>query len=177
MADFSKAYAFLVTKEGSLSDHPADYGGQTYFGIARRFWPNWDGWQYVDANQWNLAQALVPSFYKEEYWDTIKGDLINSQLIANRLFEQAVNSNAMMVTKNLQEICNALAIHDNAVIAEDGKMGPGTMARLNAMSSKQYEIAIEFALRAKYLTFLLGRAKEDKTQRVFTLGWINREAV
>ena len=65
MADFNKAYAFLVTKEGSLSDHPADYGGQTYFGIARRFWPNWDGWQYVDANQWNLAQALVPSFYKE----------------------------------------------------------------------------------------------------------------
>ena len=43
MADFNKAYAFLVTKEGSLSDHPADYGGQTYFGITRRFWPNWDG--------------------------------------------------------------------------------------------------------------------------------------
>jgi len=175
MASFNIAYLFLCTKEGALSDHPSDYGGQTYFGIARRFWPNWEGWQYVDASQWDLAKAAVPNFYKEEYWDTIKGDSIESQIIANRLLEQSVNSNAMFVTKNLQEILNALATHDNAVIAEDGKMGPATIARLNIM--KAQEKAIEFALRSVYLTFLLGRAKENKTQRVFTLGWINREAV
>ena len=177
MADFQKAYDFLITKEGALSDHPSDYGGQTYFGIARRFWPNWSGWQYVDSGKFNIAVTLVPKFYKDEYWDVIKGDLINSQKIANRLFEQAVNSNPVFVVKNVQTIMNCLTTIDSAVLVVDGKLGPVSMARLNALSSNTYENAIEFALRSMYLSFLLGRAEKDKTQRVFTLGWINREAV
>jgi lysozyme family protein len=124
-----------------------------------------------------MAKSMVPQFYQNEFWDVIKADLLNSQKVANRLFEQSVNSNPVFVIKNLQNIMNALATIDSAVIDVDGKMGPATIARCNALSSKHYEDAIEFALRSVYLTFLLGRAQNDKTQRVFTLGWINREAV
>lgn len=176
MISFAIAYQFLCSKEGTLSDHPADFGGETYFGISRKFNPLWGGWAHIDAGEFEQAKQLVPIFYKEEYWDVMRLEALKSQKVANRMLEQSVNSNPRFVILNLQNIMNCLATDDGAIITEDGLIGNGTINRFNVLMPS-YENAIEFALRCKYLNFLFDRAKSNPSQRVFMLGWINREMI
>ena len=48
MADFNKAYKATMGHEGGYVDDPADKGGETYKGIARRYNPGWGGWKQID---------------------------------------------------------------------------------------------------------------------------------
>ena len=114
MADFEKAFQRLMHEEGLvLSDHPADKGGQTYAGIARKFHPDWTGWKYVDAGTTPPTQ-LVRDFYHVEYWMPVKGDQITDQKVATVLFGQYVNMGG-----------NAIKLVQAAVgVIADGKLGP-----------------------------------------------------
>ena len=48
MGDFQKAYKELMRVEGFYSMDPSDPGGETIYGISRRNWPKWVGWEIVD---------------------------------------------------------------------------------------------------------------------------------
>lgn len=39
MADFDKAHLEVMGNEGGYANNPVDAGGETYKGIARKFWP------------------------------------------------------------------------------------------------------------------------------------------
>ena len=49
MAKFSEAEKITCKNEGGYANNPSDNGGETYAGIARKFWPNWSGWAKIDA--------------------------------------------------------------------------------------------------------------------------------
>ena len=51
MADFATAYAPLAGFEGGWCNVPGDSGGETYAGIARRYWPDWPGWKLIDGEK------------------------------------------------------------------------------------------------------------------------------
>lgn len=174
MSDFAIAYAFLATKEGTLSDNSKDLGGFTYKGISRKYHPDWEGWKFIDAGDFESANPLVFTFYKSEYWDKYGINFVYNQPIANRLFEQIVNGGEHTPISNLQNILNAISPLD--ALNVDGKIGNNTINKLNKLSNNaSYAKAIEFALRCTYVNFLIGRAIEDNSQSVFTVGWINRE--
>lgn len=60
MADFNKAHLEVMGNEGGYANNPADSGGETYKGIARKFHPAWPGWKMVD----DLKRSLpVPPAY------------------------------------------------------------------------------------------------------------------
>ena len=104
-ADFNIAYNPVRTFEGDWCDVPGDKGGETYAGIARAFFPDW---HFIDAakahpsfQQGSLAfsrhlttlpnlEDLVTAFYRVQWWDKM-GLARWPQLVANELFEQAVN--------------------------------------------------------------------------------------
>ena len=44
MAEFEQAYAPLRGFEGGWCNDVGDAGGETYGGIARNFFPHWQGW-------------------------------------------------------------------------------------------------------------------------------------
>jgi len=96
MADFDSAFDRTIQNEGGyrLVNIPADKGGQTYAGIARNYHPNGPGGRYIDAGDMQNLKlpALVRGFYRDEFWEKISGDGIASQMIAEAVFDFAVNA-------------------------------------------------------------------------------------
>lgn len=160
MAKYEEAFQALMKEEGiGLSDNPADKGGQTFAGISRKNWPKWDGWRFVDTGVAPPTQ-LVRDFYFDKFWMPIKGDQVNDQQVANALFSQYVNMGETAI-RLAQGVLGTVA---------DGKIGPKTLAALNAFSPERFRDRFALAMVARYL----GIGLRDKSQRVFWAGWFSR---
>lgn len=113
MADFNIAYKKTGGWEGGWNIVKGDRGGETYKGIARNFFPKWEGWKIVDAkkplrhNQIIKDETLdkmVHDFYKKTFWDVVGGDQIEDQSIANTLYDFGVNTGQPRSIKNIQKV-------------------------------------------------------------------------
>lgn len=188
MADFTKAHAVLADYEGGYSNVPADRGGETYKGIARRFHPSWKGWPLVDAAKSHqrfpaiLAeskelQSYVLDFYKGEYWDRYSLDDV-PQSLATEIYEQAVNRGG--VIRDLQRVCNALNYDKRAGrpffndLSVDGKFGGKTLSALLALVANGDEMNLVRLLNAAQGAHYLGESADNASQRQFTRGWLKR---
>jgi lysozyme family protein len=162
MADFDPAFARMMANEGgyALTDIPGDKGGQTYAGIARKRWPDWEGWRQVDAGE-TPDTHLVRYFYRDNFWKAIHGDAINAQGIAETLFDFAVNAGPATAVKLAQIVVGA---------QPDGVIGPKTLTRLNAVDPQFFRAAFALAKIARYRDIVT----RDRSQGKFLLGWINR---
>ena len=148
MASFDVPFQGTMAKEGFYSDHPNDSGGETIFGIARKFHPTWSGWSIVDFNkqQGTLEslktdaefKVLVKDFYKRLFWDTMYLDNVNDQKIAEKLFDIGVISGKKIAVLFLQVTLKTLNRQgrDWADIRIDGVIGPATVSSLNIATSK-----------------------------------------
>jgi len=161
MADFAPAFEAMIKDEGGYVLHnvPNDRGGQTYAGIARNMNPTWSGWALIDRSQ-NVPASLVRDFYRANFWDPILGDQINSQAIAQSIFNFSVNVGA--VARKLAQIV--------VDVTPDGAFGPKTLAAINAYPTDQFVMAYALAKIARYRDIVT----RDRTQLKFLLGWINR---
>jgi len=161
MADFLPAYEAMIRNEGGyvLHDVPGDRGGQTYAGIARNMNPRWPGWALIDRGQ-DVPAQLVREFYKTSYWDSIQGDRITSQVIAQTIFDFHVNAGAV-ARKLAQLVVGA---------TPDGIIGDKTLAALNAYDEDRFVMAYALAKIARYRDIV----SRDRSQLKFLLGWINR---
>lgn len=181
MADFLKAYRRTCQNEGGYANHPNDRGGETWRGIARNFWPSWAGWAIVDRikpqckNLKSLNAALfadqelailVHSFYKQYFWDVCLLDRVESQLLAENVFDTAVNCGTGAGAKFLQQAINVLK--PDAVIV-DGKIGNKTLAAANSLGTALVSPYIE--IRKGYHSAIVAK---NPSQRVFFKTWINR---
>ena len=136
MADFWTADKRIASAEGFYSNHPADTGGETLWGIARNKNPHWRGWVIVDdykkkpgfpgnlRNDQNLYR-LRGEFYKSEYWDKINGDRIQSQIIAEEKYDTAVNMGVGMAIRFSER---------TAGMAETGRMSEDLLNYLNSLT-------------------------------------------
>jgi len=161
MADFATAYEAMIRNEGGYVLHSVsgDRGGMTYAGIARNMNPQWPGWQIIDNGDQVPAQ-LVRDFYLANYWNTIRGDQIGSQAIAQAIFDFHVNAGAV-ARKLAQLVVGA---------TPDGVIGDKTVAALNAYPEDKFVMAYALAKIARYRDIVT----RDRTQQKFLLGWINR---
>ena len=188
MADFTRAFNKTGGIEGGYANNPSDRGGETYKGIARKFFPAWPGWTIVDllkpSNSALAAsitlQASVKSFFKAEFWDRFWGDQITNQEVADELYDTGVNMGVNVSVAFLQKALNALnLIHKNwPNLVVDGQFGPATFAALNAYF--QIVITPVFLLTllncqqgSKYLSI----TENDETQEIFMRGWLTRVAL
>lgn len=164
MADFLTALENTLRWEGGISNHPADKGGITAYGISKNNWPCWAGWEFVErGDKWEESEALrinVFSFYRVEFWDKIKGDQINNQGIANVLFDWSVTS-GYHAAKSIQKIVNTPA---------DGVIGPITTLLINKGCQEEIFNQLKEA-RIKFYKDIVAR---NESQRVFLKGWLNR---
>ena len=162
MADFDPAYARMIQNEGGyqLTDVPNDRGGITYAGIARKRWPDWEGWRQIDTGE-TPDTHLVRYFYRDNFWRVIHGDAINAQGVAESIFDFAVNAGPSVAVKLAQIVVGA---------QPDGVVGPKTLTRLNAVDAAYFKAAYALAKIARYRDIV----SKDRTQAKFLLGWINR---
>ena len=92
--------------------------------------------------------------------DKIKGDLIESQEVANALYDFAVNSGVSKAVKSIQEILG---------IAVDGNLGAKTIAAINSKDGKE----LCNKLCDKRAAFFEAIAKKGENAK-FLKGWLNR---
>lgn len=184
MANFQTAYAITREFEGGYSNHKNDTGGETYKGIARNPNPKWKGWAIIDdlrhaanfpanLNTHAGLQALVQSFYKAEYWDTMNLDLVKNQAIANELFDTGVNMGIGRAGIFLQRVLN-VANKGQSLYPDlklDGNVGKVTVSALNSHPDPSVILKGLNALQgAQYITI----CENNPSQEVFFNGWMKR---
>lgn len=115
MADFKTAYKKIEAAEGGYCFDPDDAGGETYKGISRRANPNWNGWISIDAikkahpttfkgilKKTPELEKKVQDLYKDKYWDCFELDDVPNQLVAEQMFDTAVNQGQTAAIKFAQ---------------------------------------------------------------------------
>jgi len=164
---FHTALTFVLRYEGKLSNVKSDHGGQTYCGISRKFFPNWEGWQYVDKDLGDvrLGTAVEDFYYK--IWQHLRCDEIVPEL-ALAVFDIAINMGehdaGVMLQTALQAIGYPLLL--------DGDIGNKTIATCKA-SEKQVLFILLYVtiLRIRHYRAIV---MKDRSQEKFLLGWLNR---
>lgn len=199
MADFKISYQKSMSHEGQYSNDPRDLGGETWKGISRKNWPNWQGWAVIDeikksVNANDLVKALradeeleenVQNFYQAEFWNKMLLDQITSQDIANELFDTAINQGQVIAVKQFQEALNLLNNNQKhySDIGEDGKMGNATLRAHDAymltanFAGRSQERVVSTIIKvmnglqcARYAEI----CENNPAQEIYFYGWINR---
>jgi len=150
----------VIGIEGAYSNDPGDAGGETIYGISRRWFP--EAWENGPPS---LDAAVA--IYIDEFWKPLRCDALDSISVAAELFEAGVNLGPRDAVLIAQRAYNAIAPESWEVLTDDGWIGPATIRALNRMSA-QYEVALFNAMNVlqgwEYLF-----AKNDPA---FVRGWI-----
>lgn len=171
MASFDIAYRYVERAEGGYQKYAEDSGnynslGQlvgTNWGISAPVYERWLGYPPSELDMRNMSQATAKLIYKNRFWDPIKGGQIQSQAVANILFDGHVNHG----NHGIVLIQRVLGVPD------DGIVGPITLGAINSTNAstlvRQYADAREDFYR--YL------ASSRPSQSIFLQGWLNRLAM
>ena len=184
MADFFKAYPKTHAFEGGYVDDPADRGGETYKGVARKRNKSWQGWKVIDSYKGrpdfpqclesdSTLQACVKKFYKVDYWDAMNLDQCKYQDIAEELYDTGVNMGTNTAVIMLQRVLNVANRNerDYEDLKKDGDLGKVTLAALHAHPSPTNILRGLNALQgARYIQI----CENNPTQERFFNGWIKR---
>lgn len=148
--NFDEAFERLLGNEGGLVNNPADPGGLTKWGISQRSYP--------DLDIRNLTEVDARAIYKRDYWDKLAADQYDGAL-GFQLFDTAVNSGVRNAARMLQRAAN---------VADDGVVGPMTIAAVKAMSAP----ALLLRFNAERIEFYTS----NQNWLTFGKGWSNRVA-
>ncbi len=156
MANFNDAIVKTLAKEGGakFTDVAGDKGGATKYGISQTAYPN------VDIR--NLTEQQARDIYKRDYWDRVCGDDIKSQIIAENIFDTAVNMGIRTASRLVQVVLN--------ITPPDGIIGSASLAAINKQDEAVFLAHFTLAKIARYTNICM----QDKTQSKFLLGWVNR---
>jgi lysozyme family protein len=150
---FDEAIKRVLQHEGGYSDHAADPGGKTMFGITEAV-AREVGYR---GNMSELPLDLAKRIYKDRYWDAVRGDELPAS-IRYPMFDAAVNSGPRQSILGLQKALGVTA---------DGALGPITLAHSFASES-----GLASRLLAQRLRFMTNLA----TWPSFGRGWARRIA-
>lgn len=151
---FEQAFNKVLLAEGGFSDHAADPGGKTRFGITEAV-AREVGYR---GDMRELPLDLAKRIYKERYWNPIKAEQLPAA-VRYAVFDAAVNSGPGQSVKWLQR---ALGVKD------DGVIGPQTLAAANAANPD----ALKMRLLGQRLRFMAGLTNWP----AFSRGWAIRIA-
>ncbi|RYG50100.1 MAG: hypothetical protein EOO01_11495 [Chitinophagaceae bacterium] len=187
MADFLTAYQVVLAHEGGYANDPDDTGGETYKGISRKNFPNWEGWRIIDLHRTHndfpavldkserLAQ-YAQDFYRKNFWNKMSLGKVKLQSIATELFDTGVNMGDKTAAMFLQIALNATNRNqrDYFDVAEDGKIGEQTLSALNA---HPYPASVLKLLNIQQGYRYLSITRASPTQEKFLRSWLSRVAI
>lgn len=142
MANFKPAFLFTLQYEDSTRSGKVtvDAGGRTRFGIAEKFHPDLSQEFFTGPAEDALAEA--EKIEEREYWDCMRLAEVETQNVANKLFDMGVNTGVRQAAVYAQRAVNSRGQQ----LTEDGKMGPKTLAAMNAIDPQIfYELLCQFS--------------------------------
>tara|TARA_B100000508_G_C11279534_1_gene189820 strand:- start:8 stop:481 length:474 start_codon:yes stop_codon:yes gene_type:complete len=153
MKNFNEIIEKVLEHEGGYVNDPTDLGGETKYGITKRFYPD------VDIKNLTIEQAK--EIYKKDYWDKNKVESL-PQNLWHIYFDMCVNMGKRTAVKVLQRAAN----NRGKDLEVDGGLGPKTIEALNGVELDRVR-----AFRVKYYVDLITAKPE---QEKFYLGWFRR---
>jgi lysozyme family protein len=155
---FELAVKQVLKHEGGYVNDPHDPGGETNFGIAKRFYP--------DEDIRNLTEERAKEIYFTDFWTSQRYNEVEQVSVATVLLVTAVNIGPVRANKILQQSVRIFGYH----LKDDGKIGPKTLSALNNIQGaclvKVFRTAVAFWYR--------GHVKCKPERRRYLKGWLNR---
>lgn len=166
---FAAALAIVLAHEGGYQAMPDDPGNWTEgkvgagelkgtkFGLSAATYPGVD----IAA----LTEADAAAIYRRDWWDRFDLGRLPASLAA-KIFDAAVNIGIDDAVRALQRALRAAG----ARIAEDGELGPETIAAAHALVSDTVLAALREALAGHYRLI----AAKNPVESRFLKGWLAR---
>ena len=188
MADFNISFRLVMQMEGGYVNNPVDRGLETYKGITKKWFPSWQGFKVIDQLRHepgfpkNLEnnvelQLMVKQFYRLNFWNALWLDKINSQEVANELFDISVNMGQAVAAEIAQRSLNLMNKNQKLFpnLKVDGKVGALSAKAINNVCM----------MKANHDTFLkvlnvfqgwkyISICEKDESQEEFFIGWMTR---
>lgn len=172
---YDKAFEILMQNEGGYVNHPSDPGGETKYGICKKYNPD------VDVK--NITLDFAKKFYHEKYWLSMY-ERINDERIALKLFDISVH----VGRDRLRELINATL--QDAVCYPDAQLVAELEAAVNAykdnndldfwenyvvdkINSTDSDLFLNI-FKSKLINYYCSRIYDNNKLHVFRLGWIRR---
>jgi lysozyme family protein len=152
--NFDQAFDALLNHERGYSDHAADPGGKTRYGITEAV-AREVGYR---GDMRELPLDLAKQIYKNSYWDAVKADQLPGA-VRYLVFDAAVNSGVGQAARWLQRAVK---------VKDDGVIGPMTLMAANQSNPE----ALARRVLAQRLRFMSGLANWP----AFSRGWARRIA-
>jgi lysozyme family protein len=151
---FRKCIKIVLRNEGGsqLTNHPADPGGLTRYGICKRYYPNED----IE----NLTEERAIEIFYNDYWVPMNLEGIFNKNLVLQIFDFGVNAGTRRSAKMLQRLVGAW---------RDGIIGPKTRFLVNTYKG---DLLSDFKqARVDYYVSLVDK---NPAMRYFIRGWLNR---
>lgn len=165
----------VIGREGGYSNHPADKGGPTRWGVTE---------QVARAYGYKGDMKVFPretavAIYKRRYWTDVRFDQVSAVFprVAEEMFDTGINMGPAVAAKFLQRALNLLNMGATTYpdMAVDGLIGAMTIAGLKAFRDKR-GAAGEAVLLKALDGFQVGRYADITEARpaneAFFYGWL-----
>lgn len=167
MATFEPAFNYVMENEGGLSDHPADRGGLTKYGITLPMLREVPGWQDADEDALRgLSRMFAKQVYQTLRWGPPKLGNIADQESATKVLDMVTNFGPTGGAKLVQIALNDLGYG----LAVDGVIGPVTRGAINSEGGVTLVPALCCASGRRYLEIV----ESNASQKAFLMGWMRR---
>jgi lysozyme family protein len=160
MDDFEVATTFTKKWEGGFSDHPADLGGATNFGVTQKVYDAYRARQGAPGQHVGMITPSEVADIYSDYWMAAKCHRMEYPINVVH-FDTAFNMGVSRANKFLQECLG---------VKQDGVIGPLTLAALESFTAAT--VAKEYLNAREAYYHKIVDAHAD--QCVFFQGWINR---
>jgi lysozyme family protein len=147
---FERCISIVLKSEGGYVNNLSDYGGETNYGIAKRFFPA------LDIKHLTIDEAK--EIYYRYYWQPMHLEGIISPDSVLEIFDMGVNSGKPNAIRMAQRVVN---------VNPDGKLGPVSSKAINNFPN--FLAKYKQARREYYL-----RISQKRNNQVFLKGWLNR---
>lgn len=165
----------LIAREGGYSDHPADRGGATRWGITRAV-----ARQHGFTGDMRIfPRDEAAAIYRRIYWQRPNFAAVakRAPALAAELFDTGANMGPAIAARFLQRALNALNrnARDYPDLAVDGAIGPATLAALDAfldLRGMAGEPALLKGVEALQGERYIALAERRPANEAFLYGWL-----
>lgn len=173
--------------EAGYVNNKDDSGGETNHGITAKLAAYYEKWlrnQFQwDGTMRNLSVEMAYWVYDTEFWAKIRGDELHQRhpLIADKVFDVAINCGSTVAITHLQEILTANNNRGKLYpdLKPDGAIGKLTFSALDSYISIRKTEGIQrllCALLAEQGHYYLDLVKRREKDEEFYYGWTGRVA-
>ena len=154
LTTFNEIIEVVLQHEGGYVNDPNDLGGETNWGITKRFYPD------VDIK--NLTREEAKTIYHIDYWRRSKCDEVPPQL-RHIYFDMTINFGKSGAVKVLQRAANA---KNKEKIDVDGGIG---LATLKAIQNLELERVRAYRV-LRFANLVIKKPEQER----FWFGWYRR---